>query len=330
MAETGEGVEQDTVEAVRMYQRAADLGDPNAQCNLGVMYRDGIVPSDGEIVDGSGGGVAPGSRDADMEAVRLCRSAAEQGLPEAQMGLGLMYETGRGLEKSDTEAARLYQTAAAGDDVDAMKALAAMLLVGRGVQRNEVEAARLYQRAAAAGDVLAMSAAGRLLQEGKASSPEDDMEAVRLLTTAAASDVAEAQCYLGKMYLEGRGGLKQDDAKATTLIKGAAERSDPAACFLLATIYEKGTNQKILPRDDGEAIRWYLRSAELGHAPAQYAAARRFESGKGVQKDLSKASEFYSMATAGGYEKAMRAKQKLNGKLSLGSSVESVHALIIC
>ena len=308
MAETGEGIAKNNMEAVRLYRQAADLGDANARHSLGVMYRDGLVSGSHESA-----GVAASRKGGDMEASRLFRLAADQGLPEAQSCLAGMYEAGRGVGRSDADAVRLYQAAAASGDTDAMKALALKFLRGSGVRRNETEAARLYQCAAAAGDVAAMCAAGKIYQDSKGSL-NDDVKAVTLLRTATTAGIAEAQGYLGKMYLEGRGGLEQDAVKAFELMNGAAGRNDPASCFLLAASFEKGGSHK----DETKAVHWCLRAAELGHAPAQYAVARRLEHGKGIPKNITKAYEFYSMAASCGFEKAARAKQKLDEKAPQG------------
>ena len=42
------------------------------------------------------------------------RKAADQGVPKAQYSLGMMYEQGRGVERSDAEAMYWYQKAADG------------------------------------------------------------------------------------------------------------------------------------------------------------------------------------------------------------------------
>ena len=41
MYDNGEGVRQDKSEAVRWYRKAAEQGNANAQCNLGMAYQSG-------------------------------------------------------------------------------------------------------------------------------------------------------------------------------------------------------------------------------------------------------------------------------------------------
>ena len=79
---------------------------PDAAYNLGVMYTEG-----------------QGIGQDFNEAVRLFRSAAEQGHSDAQFNLGGMYATGRGVVRNDVEAYKWVALAAAKGDQDARKAL---------------------------------------------------------------------------------------------------------------------------------------------------------------------------------------------------------------
>jgi TPR repeat protein len=89
----------------------------------------------------------------DREAVRLFRLAANQGDALAQVGLGFLYEQGRGgLSKDDREAARLFRLAADGDNAFAQASLGTFYEQGRGgLPKDDREAARLYQQAAKGG-----------------------------------------------------------------------------------------------------------------------------------------------------------------------------------
>ena len=95
MYDSGLGVPEDDVEAVRWYRLAAEQGDAGAQNNLGFQYAKGYgVPED------------------DAEAVRWYRSAAEQGDAMAQYNLGLHYANGYGVSEDDVEAVRWFGLAA--------------------------------------------------------------------------------------------------------------------------------------------------------------------------------------------------------------------------
>ena len=86
-----EGVQQDDVEAVKWYRKAAEQGDADAQVFLGLMYRNG-----------------KGVQQDYAEAVKWVRKAAEQGNAEAQFNLGVivMYRSGKGVQQDYAEAVK--------------------------------------------------------------------------------------------------------------------------------------------------------------------------------------------------------------------------------
>jgi uncharacterized protein len=80
----------------------AELGDAEAQYNLGVMYDEGA-------------GV-----DQDLAAAaRWYRKAAEQGFVDAQTNLGMMCYHGQGIPRDHHEAARWFKLAASQGDQEA-------------------------------------------------------------------------------------------------------------------------------------------------------------------------------------------------------------------
>ena len=78
--------------------------------------------------------------------------AAEQGDPEAQYYLGLMYNKGFGLKQDYTEAMNWYLKAAEQDNKDALCSLANMYLEGEGVKQDYFKAFEWYQKAAEQGN----------------------------------------------------------------------------------------------------------------------------------------------------------------------------------
>ena len=75
-----------------------------------------------------------------VEAARLYRIAAEQGVPGAQCRLGVLYAEGRGVERDDRESIRWFSLAAAQGDAEAQASLGLSYGSGRGVSRNFVTA----------------------------------------------------------------------------------------------------------------------------------------------------------------------------------------------
>ena len=71
-------------------------------------------------------------------ALKEWRPLAAQGLAEAQFGLGVMYENGRGVPQDDAQAATWYRKGADQGDVQAQFILGLLYDLGRGVPQDYV------------------------------------------------------------------------------------------------------------------------------------------------------------------------------------------------
>ena len=111
-------------DSVATLRRAAEAGDPAAQTQLGLAYRNGKgVPQDL------------------TEAVKWYGRAAEKNYAEAQAYLGFMYMTGRGVRRNDVEAAKWHRKAAEQGNPLGQYNLGLMYLHGRGgVEASKVQA----------------------------------------------------------------------------------------------------------------------------------------------------------------------------------------------
>jgi len=96
MYNKGQGVPQDSKEAVKWYRLAAEQGIAKAQFNLGIKYDKG----QGVLQDYK-------------EAVKWYRLAAEQGYDNGQNNLGVMYEYGNGVLQDNVMAHMWYNIASA-------------------------------------------------------------------------------------------------------------------------------------------------------------------------------------------------------------------------
>jgi TPR repeat protein len=129
------------------YVRGAELGDAEAQNNLGNMYY-----------------VGQGVEQDYAEALRLYELAAEQGYASAQTKLGYMYSEGLGVEQDYAEALRLYKLAAEQGNATAQNNLAVMYVDGNGVEQDLEKAKMWYEVAVKNGDETAKSNLSNLLQ----------------------------------------------------------------------------------------------------------------------------------------------------------------------
>ena len=140
---TGSGVPKDEAQARKLFERAADAGNPRGVANLAALSDSGGAPSD------------------PVKARALLSRAAETNSAEAQYQLGLMTADGIGGPKDDVAARALFEKAAAQDHPGALERMGAFAQSGRGGSQDASAAKAYYERAAALGNEDAKAALKR-------------------------------------------------------------------------------------------------------------------------------------------------------------------------
>lgn len=125
---------KDYATALRIWLPLADLGNPAAQFNVGLMYDNGQ-------------GVAQDY----AAAVKWYRLAAVQGDAQAQYNLGFMYDNGQGTARDYAEAVKWYRLAAAQGDPRAQDSLGQLYANGQGVPKDFVRSHMWFSLAAMSG-----------------------------------------------------------------------------------------------------------------------------------------------------------------------------------
>jgi TPR repeat protein len=140
---TGAGVARDEAAAGKLFERAAQGGNPRGVSNLAAL---------------SGkGGAAP----ADAARSRSLLAKAAETNAEAQFQLGLMLQDGVGGPKDDAGARSLFEKAAAQDHPGALERMGAFAKEGRGGAQDSGAAKTYYEKAAALGNDDAKAALKR-------------------------------------------------------------------------------------------------------------------------------------------------------------------------
>jgi TPR repeat protein len=140
---TGAGVPKDEDQARKLFERAAQAGNPRGISNLAAI---------------SGGGGAP----ADPARARELLGKAAETNPEAQYQLGLMLANGTGGAQDDAGARSLFEKAAAQNHPAALEEMGEFTEQGRGGAKDKTAAKAYYERAAALGDEDAKKALKRM------------------------------------------------------------------------------------------------------------------------------------------------------------------------
>jgi TPR repeat protein len=139
----GTGVARDEAQARKLFERAAEAGNPRGVSNLAALS------------GGAGAGSDP------VRARQLLAKSAETNA-EAQYQLGMMLSEGIGGAKDDVAARSLFEKAAAQNHAGALERMGAFAQSGRGGASDKDAAKAYYEKAAALGDDDAKKALERI------------------------------------------------------------------------------------------------------------------------------------------------------------------------
>lgn len=234
--------------ALPYFKQAAELGLLEAQC----MYIIDLLV----ISEESG-------KDFSSEVkkyVNLIRNAANQGDPDGQACLAMLYEEGFGVSEDMKTAVKWYQKAADQGNAGAQSKLGECYYLGKGVAENDAEAVKWFQKAANQEHADAQYYLGECYYLGRGVA-ENDAEAVKWLQKAAEQGNADAQTLLATCYFRGNGVL-EDERKAASLYQKAANQGHAEAQYWLGNCYRFGWGIKKDPR---KAIEWYKKSMDNGY-----------------------------------------------------------------
>ena len=195
------GIQQSSMMAVMLFEKAIKQGDSVAMYNLGCLYQ-------------TGQGVVKSFK----KAFKLYSAAAEKGHASAMYNLAAMHRNGQGTVRSCNKAVALYTMAIERGHVDAMYNLGVMYDVGDEVAKSFKKAFKFYNLAVqtrkdlkkATGHFRCRSGLQALTNLGNMYENGDGVvqsfkKAVELYTTAAKEGHAPAMNNLGFMYVHGRG-----------------------------------------------------------------------------------------------------------------------------
>lgn len=134
----------------------------------------------------------------------------------------------------------------------------------------------------------------------------------------------DAALTLGSIYLTGYG-VPQDKKEAVHWYKKAADTGHAPSTVILATLYQNGIG---VEQDLKKAASLYKKAAEAGYGAAQYNLARLYETGNGVEQNPALALEWDSHAAQSGHAGALYEMAVRYDRGKDGLSVDSDKALI--
>ena len=231
--------------------------------------------------------------------------AAERGDADAQLFLAIVYNNGYFYEKvikRDVKKAIEWLTKSAEQGLaTAQYYLGVMYEHSYDITRDLKMAVEWYIKASENGYSEANRALGDSYYDNK-----DYKEAFERYMITAENGYIDAQYRLGVMYKNGYY-VKKDDKKAFEWYTIATQNGHATAQNNLAYMYEHGHYVK---QNYKKAVELYTQAAEQGDKYAQYNLGRMYYYGK-VEKDETKAINWWKKAAAQGHEDAKAALVKL-------------------
>jgi TPR repeat protein/GTPase SAR1 family protein len=315
--ESGIGVQQSHSEALRMYRKAADTGDPAGQNALAVFLDE---RSSGEF---------------SAEAIVWYRRAAEQGLAVAQANLGQKLIVESSGNSDGSEGFKWLMKAAEQGYAIAENMIGCCFMDGLACAQNPEMAFAWIKKAAEQGHPEAEANLARCYEEGigteidqeawsnwliRASNhgnaasqlrigmdlvyaegdDADIPEGIDLIRTAASNGYAEAMRIYADLLRFGKQ-IEADPSSAVDWYRKSAELGDPAAQLSLAELLDDGVGCQ---KNREEAFLWLRRSVDQGYAPAQHALGSCYRTGDGVPQDFAEATRLILLAANQGHSGA--------------------------
>lgn len=255
--------------------KKAELGDADAQVNLGQQYETGnnILSQDY------------------AEAMKWYLKAANQGNKFAQSSLGDMYYYGRGISKDPQQAVDWYRRAAEQNYAKTQHDLGYMYYHGEGIPQDYQQATYWYRKAAEQNHAKAQYDLANMYYYGEGVA-QDYQQTVYWYRKAAEQKHVNAQFDLGQLYYFGQR-VNQDYRQAAYWFQKAAEQNHAEAQNNLAVMYQQGEG---VPQNYQQCFYWYSKAASQNHIDAQYNLGWLLKNGYGIQQNYQQAFLWYSKA----------------------------------
>ncbi|HEX3879648.1 MAG TPA: metallophosphoesterase, partial [Bryobacteraceae bacterium] len=197
-------------------------------------------------------------------ALKEWQPLAEQGEPNSQYNMGLLYARGQGVQQDYAKAIEWYRKAGEQDVPAAEYNLGVMYANGQGVKADPQEAQKWFLKAAQKGVSEAVNGLATVYSEGEGAF-QNYSEAEKWYRKAADQGVASAAFSLGVMYDVGQG-VQQNYGEALKWYHKAADAGYASAMTNIAILYYNGQGVK---RDLSEAYVWFARAQKLGEPRAR-------------------------------------------------------------
>jgi len=253
----GRGVPKDPVQSAYWFTKAANLGDPGAQNQLGYFYTWGI-------------GVA---RD-EGEAFRWFARAAGSGYQQAKLNMAVMYLKGIGVRPDPAFAVQLLTQLADKGNARAEDYLGVIYLDGYSVPHDNGIAEKWFLASARGKNPEGEFAMGNLYS-AEADHEHDFAKAAKFLRDSAHGGYVLAMYSLGVLLVDHPEVKEKKPGEAIWMLERAAEAGTWQSSDVLGTLARDGRGTQ---KNMGQAFQWFTIAAKQGGPVAEaHTRANRIE-----------------------------------------------------
>lgn len=243
------------------------------------------------------------------KAFPFLEKSAQSGNAKASYYLGKMYQNGEGISENNEKACQQYLESSERNYKEAYLETAICFYFGEGVEKNYSEAFKWGKRFADEVDNSSLDEKNQVrlailmqnLYYKGMGTLQDFSEAAKWARKGAELGDGHSQGLLAFFLSSGKGVL-QNKAEAKFWAEKSATQNNSFGQNVLGFLYEhppKGEKENMK-----EAIRWYQKASQQGVYSSTFMLAKIYEEGKGVDKDINKASYFYRLAVKQGSKEA--------------------------
>ncbi len=284
--ESGKGVEKDLLMARNLYEKSAAQNDAQGLNNLATYYKDGMA---GLVVNLD-------------KAFELYTKASSMGNKFAHNNLGKMYFYGEGVDEDNDKAFKFFKLAEEANFTNSYYFLGYLYNNGLGTEKNYVQAKKYFELAVAAGNSDAADNLAIMYSLGLGVE-KNQTKAVSLFAKAArlSQDYSDTDVYVANKYHFGTYGIEVNYQIAHEYYEKSVENNNATAMNNLAELYRWGQGAEI---DYQKAIYLYMKAISLGKGIAMFNMAELYRDGHGVAMNEKISFDWMKKATEKGYLEA--------------------------
>ena len=276
--------------AFRLFQKAANLGNPDAQCCMGCCFKNGY----GTQVDYS-------------KAREWYDIASGNGCARALRHIGFCYEEGVGVKKDINKAMEWFDKAIKLGDTNSIVTKGSIYFYGKeGMPINYEEAVKWITLAAERGDSDGMWRLANCYKDGLGVE-KDARKAYMWFEKSANKQNKFGLFGLALCYFIGNG-VDRNYEEAVKLFRKAADKGHIASLWRLGHCYEYGLG---VNKNYRIAVEWYRESAKQESEEGQWRLGYCYEHGLGLKMNMNMAKSLYEQAAKQGHKKAQDSLKRM-------------------